>query len=136
MSHYKVLYLVERGRDLKPQLEVAGYKLFYMTDLSDKAAKALQEELGPTTIDSLRVVEGIPCIAVDVQAGDDNDALRIAHRYASQVIQPFCLIEDEGPEISLSLSRPPAILPNALLANMDENPEAADFGYYVPNIVG
>ena len=73
---------------------------------------------------------------MEVQADDDNEALRIGHRYASQILQPFSLIEDEGPEILLAVSRPPELLPHALLTNMDERPEVTRFGYYVPNIIG
>ncbi|MBE9515081.1 MAG: hypothetical protein IMY79_02965 [Chloroflexi bacterium] len=136
MTNYKVAFLIEGFHDLSPGLVVGERHLTYVTELSEKARRCMQEEVGGR-LEKLWTPAGIPCIAIDVQAPDERAAVKKAWPPAQRIADTLALVEFERVDaISLSTERSPRLLHNALVANLDDSPPTTKFSYYAPVALG
>jgi len=133
MSNYMVAFIVDGLREFEPALEIGDRKITYITDLSAHAKEELRIEMGKDLFDKLWGSSVISCIQVHIDADDERSAIKKAWINAKQVTDALSLVGfDKQDAISFAYKRSPSILPNVLVADMDEDPHSLAFGHYSP----
>jgi hypothetical protein len=129
-----VVFIVDGLRKFEPALEIGDKQITYITDLSADAKEQLKLEMGKDLFDKLWGSSVISCIQVYIDADDDRSAIKKAWTNAKQVTDALSLVEfDQQNAISMAYSHSPKVIPNVLVANMDEDPHSLSFGHYTPS---
>ena len=127
-----VVFIVDGIRKFEPSLEIGDGQITYITDLGDHAKEELKLEMGKGLFDKLWRDSAISCIQIHVDADDETSAIKKAWVNAKQVTNALSLLEFDQRAISISYKDSPSIIPNVLVANMEEEPESLKFGHYTP----
>ena len=134
MRSYMVAFLVDCLRKFEPGLEIGDRQISYITDLSPDAREELSIEMGKDLFDKLWRSSVISCIKVDIEADDEREAIKRAWINAKQIANALSLVEfDQQDAISMAYKRSPNIIPNVLVANMDEEPPSLKSAHYTPS---
>ncbi len=133
MSNYMVVFVVDGLRKFEPALEIGDKQITYITDLGDYAKEELKVEVGESLFDRLWGSSAIPCIQIYIDAQDEKSAIMKAWINAKQITNALSLMEfDQQNAISIAHKHSPNIIPNVLVANMDEETPSLKFGHYTP----
>ena len=134
MSNYMAVFIVDGLRKFEPALEIGNRGITYITDISADAKEELRMEMGKDLFDKLWGSSVISCVQVHIDAEDDGSAIKKAWTNAKQVTDALSLVEfDQQNAISMAYRHSPKIIPNVLVANMDEEPHSLSFGHYTPS---
>lgn len=133
MSNYMVVFIVDSLRKFEPALKIGDKQITYITDLGDHVKEELKIEMGEKLFDRLWNSSGISCIQIYVDAQDEASAIKKAWTNAKQVTNALSLIEfDQQNAISIAYKHSPNIMPNVLVANMEEETPSLKIGHYTP----
>jgi hypothetical protein len=133
MSNYMVVFIVDSLRKFEPALEIGDRQITYITDLGNNAKKELQIELGEDLFGRLWGSSGISCVQIYVDAQDEASAIKKAWINAKQITNALSLIEfDQQNAISIAYKHSSNIIPNVLVANMEEETPSLKIGHYTP----
>ena len=131
MSNYMVAFIVDGLREFEPGLQIGDKQISYITDLSPHAKEQLRIEMGKDLFDKLWKSSVIPCIRIHIDADDEKEAIKTAWTNAKQIANALSLVEfDQQDAMSMAYSHSPKIIPNVLVANMDEDSHSLDFANY------
>ena len=132
MSNYMVVFIVDGIRKFEPALEIGDKQITYITDLGDHAKEELKLEMGEALFNKLWGSSAISCIQIYVDADNETSAIKKAWINAKQVTNALSLLEFDQRAISISHKDSPSIIPNVLVADMEEEPVSLKFGHYTP----
>ncbi len=132
MGKYMVVFIVDGLRKFEPALEIGDRQITYITDLDDHAKEELKLEMGENLFNRLWGASSISCIQIYVDADDEKSAIKKAWVNAKQVTNALSLLEFDQRAISISHKDSPSIIPNVLVANMEEEPVSLKIGHYTP----
>lgn len=131
-ANYLVLFIVEGLQDLSPALRIGDRNVSYITDISEYAKYVLKTEMGEA-FNKLWSSLGLPCIEINVQAENEEFAIKKAWGPARRIVNALSLVEFEKQNvISVSYKNSPNLLPNVLIANMDEDTPTLNVRQYIP----
>ncbi len=132
IHNYMVVFIVHGFEDLSPALKIGDRGVTYITDVGEYARHVLKTEMGEA-FNKLWGSSGLPCIQIDVQAEDEDSAIKKAWGPAKRIVNALSLVEFEQQNaISMDYRNSPNLLPNILVANLDEATPTLDVGYYIP----
>lgn len=133
MSNYMVVFIVDGLRKFEPALEIGDRQITYITDLGNHVKEELKMEMGEDVFNRLGGSSAISCIQIYVDAEDDTSAIKKAWINAKQVTNALSLMEFDQPNaISIAYKHSPNIIPNVLVANMEEETPSLKIGHYTP----
>ncbi len=133
MSNYMVVFIVDGLRKFEPALEIGDERITYITELSADGREELKGEIGEDLFKKLWRDSVLSCIQIHVNADDETSAIEKAWINGKQVTDALSLVEfDKKDAISFAYKRSPNILPNVLIANMDEDSHSLEFRHYTP----
>lgn len=128
-----VVFIVDGLRKFEPALEIGDRQITYITDLGNHAKEELKMEIGEDVFNRLWGSSAISCIQIYVDAEDDRSAIKKAWINAKQVTNALSLMEfDQQNAISIVYKHSPNIIPNVLVANMEEETPSLKIGHYTP----
>jgi len=128
-----VAFIVDGLRKFEPALEIGDKQITYIAELSADVKEKLKIEMGKDLFNKLWRDSVLSCIQIYVNADDEKSAIKKAWINAKQVTNALSLVEfDKKNAISFAYKRSPNILPNVLIANMDEDPHSLEFQHYTP----
>jgi hypothetical protein len=130
MGKYFVAFILKNGRDRELSIKFGDAAPRCISSFSDEGELALREELRPIIIEELRTPSGVPCISFELEADDEKDAMRQAFRSAERLADALSLVEPTSEGISFAVHLTPMVLPNALVSDIESNPEVVDFRSY------
>jgi len=133
MSSYMVVFIVDGLRKFEPALEIGDRQITYITDLGADVKEELKIEMGQDLFDRLWGSSAIPCIQIYIDAEDETSAIKMAWINAKQITNALSLIEfDQQNAILIAYEHSANIIPNVLIADMDEATPSLKFGHYTP----
>lgn len=132
MSNYMVVFIVDGIRKFEPALEIGDREITYITDLGNSAKEELKLEMSEDLFNKLWGDSAISCIQIYVDAEDETSAIKKAWVNAKQVTNALSLLEFDQRAILISHKDSPSIIPNVLVANMEEEPVSLRIGHYTP----